>query len=70
MFANFLPHLNKFGCLREFLSKLLKFGNNDIVGGVTLKWTGVVATDLSTRIYYFDDDGDVMTSMIKFRTSI
>ena len=64
----FLPHLNKFGCLREFLSKLLKFGNNDIVGGVTLKWTGVVATDLTRRILDYDNcdnDGDVMTAMIK-----
>ena len=64
-----IPHLNKFGCLREFLSKLLKFGNNDIVGGVTLKWTGVVATDLKMGIFYVDDDGDALTLMIKFRTS-
>ena len=50
-------HLNESGILWEFLSKLLKFGNNDIVGGVPLQGTGIVATYLTMMI--------TMTSMIK-----
>ena len=43
-------HLNHFGSLREFLSKVLKLGNNDIVGGVALQWTRVVATYLTKNV--------------------
>ena len=46
----FFAHLNHFGSLREFLSKLLKLGNNDIVGGVALQWTSVVATYLTKNV--------------------
>ena len=46
----FLAHLNNFGSLREFLSKVLKLGNNDIVGGVALQWTRVVATYLTKNV--------------------
>ena len=50
-------HLNESGSLWEFLSKLLKFGNNDIVGGVPLQGTGIVATYLTMVI--------TITSMMK-----
>ena len=50
-------HLNEFGCVWEFLGKLLKFGNNDMVGSVSLQGTGIVATYLTMMI--------TMTSMIK-----
>ena len=50
-------HLNESGSLWEFLSKLLKFGNNDMVGSVSLQGTGIVATYLTMMI--------TMTSMIK-----
>ena len=46
----FFAHLNHFGSLREFLSKVLKLGNNDIVGGVALQWTRVVATYLTKNV--------------------
>ena len=46
----FFAHLNNFGSLREFLSKVLKLGNNDIVGGVALQWTRVVATYLTKNV--------------------
>ena len=57
MKVEFCSHLNEFGRLWEFLSKLLKFGNNDIVGSVPLQWTGIVATYLTMMI--------TTTSMIK-----
>ena len=50
-------HLNESGSLWEFLGKLLKFGNNDMVGSVSLQGTGIVATYLTMMI--------TMTSMIK-----
>ena len=70
MKVEFCSHLNEFGRLWEFLSKLLKFGNNDIVGSVPLQWTGIVATYLTINHDDNDDINDKVDQDVKIPSGL